>query len=41
VAAAADDASAEIAKLVALGKDIAERVVARKAEDWVRSKLAP
>ncbi|HEY0989255.1 MAG TPA: hypothetical protein VGD80_19435 [Kofleriaceae bacterium] len=41
VAAPADDASAEIAKLVALGKDIAERVVARKAEDWVRSKLAP
>ncbi|HZJ63322.1 MAG TPA: hypothetical protein VFD36_07330 [Kofleriaceae bacterium] len=41
VAAPADDASAEIARLVALGKDIAERVVARKAEDWVRSKLAP
>jgi hypothetical protein len=40
VADAADDAGAEIAKLVALGKDIAQRVVARKAEDWLKSKLS-
>jgi hypothetical protein len=39
VADAADDASAEVVKLVALGKDLAERLVMRKAEDWLRSKL--
>jgi len=37
---AADDARAEIAKLAAFGKDIAEQLVARKAEDWLRSKLS-
>jgi hypothetical protein len=36
---AADDAGAEIAKLIALGKDLAERLVVVKAEDWLRSKL--
>lgn len=39
IAGAADEASAEIAKLVELGKDVAERVLASKAEDWLRSKL--
>ena len=39
VADAADDASAEIAKLLAFGKDLAERLVVVKAEDWLRSKL--
>jgi hypothetical protein len=36
----ADDPSAEIAKLVVLGKDLAERLVVLKAEDWLRSKLS-
>jgi hypothetical protein len=39
IADAADDAGAEIAKLIALGKDLAERLVVVKAEDWLRSKL--
>lgn len=39
-AQAADDARAEIARLVALGADIAERLAVRKAEDWLRSKLS-
>lgn len=38
---AADDAQVEIAKLVGFGKDVAERLVWRKAEDWIRSKLSP
>lgn len=36
----ADDPAAEIAKLIALGKDVAAQVVARTAEDWLRSKLS-
>jgi hypothetical protein len=39
VADIADDAGAEIAKLVAFGKDLAQRLVLGKAEDWLRSKL--
>ena len=39
IADVADDAGAEIAKLIALGKDLAERLVVVKAEDWLRSKL--
>lgn len=35
----ADDAQAEIRKLVAFGKDLAEQLVAQKAEDWIRNKL--
>ncbi len=41
VADIADDPQAEIGKLVALGKDVAERLIARKAEDWLRSTLSP
>ena len=33
------DAHEEIALLFKLGKDIAERLVAKRAEDWLRSKL--
>ena len=40
VAGLADDPGAEIAKLVELGKDIAQRVVANRAADWLRSKLS-
>ncbi|HSR98278.1 MAG TPA: hypothetical protein VLM79_14565 [Kofleriaceae bacterium] len=39
VADIADDAGAEIAKLIAFGKDLAQRLVLGKAEDWLRSKL--
>jgi hypothetical protein len=39
VADASDDAQAEIAKVIALGRDLAERLVARRAEDWIKSKL--
>lgn len=35
----ADDAQAEIKKLVAFGKDLAEKLVAQKAEDWLLKKL--
>lgn len=35
----ADDARGEIRKLVAFGKDLAEQLVAQKAEDWIRNKL--
>ena len=35
----ADDAQAEMAKLVAFGKDLAERLVRQKAEDWLRRRL--
>ena len=35
----ADDAKEEIKKLVVLGKDLAEQLVARRAEDWLRQKL--
>jgi hypothetical protein len=40
VADAADDPRAEMARLVEFGKDVAERLIARKAEAWLRSKLA-
>jgi hypothetical protein len=40
VADLADDPRAEIAKLIDFGKDVAERLVARKAEDWLKSKLS-
>jgi hypothetical protein len=36
-----DDARTEITRLVELGKDVAERVLARKAEDWLRSQISP
>lgn len=39
VASAAEDAHAEIDMLVKVGKDIAEELVAKRAEDWLRSKL--
>jgi len=41
VAGAADDPAAEMAKLVEFGRDLAQRLLARKAEDWLRSKLSP
>jgi len=40
VADVADDPQAEAAKLVAFGKQLAERLVARRAEDWLKSKLS-
>jgi len=40
VADLADDPRAEIAKLIDFGKDLAERLVTRKAEDWLNSKLS-
>jgi hypothetical protein len=40
VADLADDPHAEIAKLVDFGKDVAERLVTRTAEDWLKSKLS-
>lgn len=39
VRAAGEDARAELARLVELGKDVAERLVARRAKEWLRSKL--
>lgn len=39
VASATDDAKAEVAKLVAFGRDIAERLVTKRAQDWIRSRL--
>ena len=35
----AEDAKEEIRKLVSLGKDLAEQLVARRAEDWLKQKL--
>ena len=40
VALSADDAHDEIKKLVQLGRDLAERLVARRAQDWLKSKLS-
>jgi hypothetical protein len=37
VADLADDARGEISKLVAFGKDVAERVASQRAEDWWKS----
>jgi hypothetical protein len=39
VAAIASDAREEIRLLVQSGEDVAERLVAKRAEDWLRSKL--
>lgn len=39
VAELADDAAAETAKLLAFGRDIAERVIAQRAVDWLKDKL--
>lgn len=39
VAAAANDAQEEIQLLVKAGEDVAERLVAKRAEDWLRAKL--
>ena len=36
---AAKDAREEIQLLVQAGEDVAERLVAKRAEDWLRSKL--
>lgn len=41
VADAADDARAEIGKLVAAWRDAAKALVARRAQDWLRTKLSP
>ncbi len=40
VADASDDAQAEISKLVAFGRNLAEQLAVRRAEDWIRSKLS-
>jgi len=40
IADLADDPRAEIAKLIDFGKDVAERLVTRKIEDWLPSKLS-
>ncbi len=40
VAELGDDAAGELARLVQLGKDLAEQVVAQRAEDWLRAKLS-
>jgi len=36
---ATDDARAELQRLVQFGKDVAERLVAQRANEWLRSKL--
>jgi hypothetical protein len=41
VADAVTDAHDEMALLLQLGRQTAERLVARRAEDWLRSKLVP
>lgn len=41
IAELADDPAAELAKLIAFGKDLAERVVTQRAADWLKSKLSP
>ena len=40
VADPAGDPRAEVARLVAFGKDVAEQLVERKAADWLESKLS-
>ena len=40
-ASAAQDAHEEMRLLLQTGKDIAERVVAQRATDWLRNKLSP
>lgn len=39
VADLADDPRAELAKLIGFGKDLAQRLLATKAQDWLKSKL--
>jgi hypothetical protein len=41
VVTTARDAHEEMQQLVQLGKDVAQRVVAQRAEDWLKSKLVP
>jgi hypothetical protein len=41
VANGAKDAHDEMQLLVQLGRQVAERLVAKRAEDWLKSKLAP
>jgi hypothetical protein len=41
VASTAKDAHDEMQLLVQLGRQIAERLVAKRAEDWLKSKLVP
>lgn len=41
VADGANDAHAEMQLLLQLGRQIAERLVAKRAEDWLKSKLVP
>jgi len=36
----ADDAAAEVARLAAFGKDVAERVAMQRAQDWLNAKLS-
>ncbi len=36
-----DDARSELARLRALGKDVAQRLVLQRAADWLESKLSP
>jgi hypothetical protein len=36
-----DDARAEMARLGAFGKDVAQRLVMQRAADWLESKLSP
>ncbi|MBS1119685.1 MAG: hypothetical protein H6Q90_1913 [Deltaproteobacteria bacterium] len=36
---ASEDALAEVKQLVKLGRDLAERLVAQKAQDWLKTKL--
>jgi hypothetical protein len=36
-----DDARAEIARLAAFGKDVAQRLVVQRAASWLESKLSP
>lgn len=39
IADAAGDAQAEIRQLVAFGRDLAERLVAKRAEDWLKHRI--
>jgi hypothetical protein len=40
IAELGDDARAEMAKLVKLGTDLADKLVSHRVEDWVKSKLS-
>ncbi len=41
VASIIDDPGAEMAKLFAFGRDLAQRLVTTRAQDWLKSKLSP